>query len=285
AKETFPKSIEIYTDVPQELWTVSGDATQLHQVLINLCVNARDAMIDGGTLSITAENLVIDDNYARMHLDAQVGPHIAMTVSDTGSGIAPKILDRIFEPFFTTKELGKGTGLGLSTVMGIVKSHGGFIHVTSKPKQGTQFQVFLPATESTLPQPTVENADLPWGRNEQILVVDDEAAIRDITKTSLEAFGYRVITAHDGIDAIALYAQHKQEISAVLVDIMMPAMDGSTTIRTLQKINPQLKTIAMSGLVTSDKLTAAANAGVKTFLTKPFTAKELLQTLQQLLRS
>jgi PAS domain S-box-containing protein len=283
AKETFPKSIEIYTDIPNELWTVSGDATQLHQVLMNLCVNARDAMANGGTLNITAKNLVIDDNYARMHLDAQVGPHIVISVSDTGDGIPAKILDRIFEPFFTTKDMGKGTGLGLSTVMGIVKSHGGFIHVMSKPKQGTEFQVFLPATEAMLPLSVVENNELPWGNNEQILVVDDEAAIRDITKTSLEAFGYRVITAHDGIDAIALYAQHKEDISAVLVDMMMPSMDGSTTIRTLQKINPQLKSVAMSGLVTSDKLTAAVNAGVKTFLTKPFTAKELLQTLQQLL--
>ncbi|MEP0817341.1 MULTISPECIES: PAS domain S-box protein [Trichocoleus] len=285
AKETFPKSIEIYTDIPQELWPVSGDATQLHQVLMNLCVNARDAMNEGGTLSITAENLLIDENYAQMHLDAQAGSYIVVTVSDTGAGIPPEILDRIFEPFFTTKDLGKGTGLGLSTVMGIIKSHGGFVHVSSKLNQETHFKVFLPATEATVPQPIAEASDLPWGRGEQILVVDDEAAIRDITKTSLEAFGYRVLVANDGIEAIALYAQHKDDLSAALVDMMMPSMDGPTTIRTLQKINPQLKTIAVSGLVTSDKLVAAAKAGVKTFLNKPFTAKELLQTLDQLLHT
>ncbi|HEY9747905.1 MAG TPA: response regulator, partial [Allocoleopsis sp.] len=272
-------------DIPRDLWSVQGDTTQLHQVLMNLCINARDAMLGGGILSITAKNVRIDDSPMRTQLDVVSGSYVEIAVTDTGTGIPAAILDRIFEPFFTTKEVGKGTGLGLSTVTGIIKSHSGFIHVNSQLQKGTQFKVFLPATEAALPQVARENSELPWGNNEQILVVDDEAAIREITKTSLEAFGYRVITAQDGIDAIALYAKHKEDISLVLVDMMMPSMDGPTTVRTLQKINPQLKTIAMSGLVSSDKLIAAANIGIQTFLNKPFTAKELLQTLHQVLHS
>jgi PAS domain S-box-containing protein len=277
-RETFPKSLEVSTCIPSNLWTIYGDATQLHQVLMNLCVNARDAMPNGGTLTICAENFLVDENYARMHLDAQVGSYIAITVSDTGVGIAPEILDRIFEPFYTTKEFGKGTGLGLSTVLGIIKSHGGFINVYSEIGKGSQFKVFLPAqqTPETLEEPEKE---LPSGNGELILVVDDEDSIRDITKTSLEIHNYKAITACDGIEAIALYAEHRDEISVVLTDMLMPSMDGLTTIRTLKKINPNVKIIAVSGLASTEKVNAAADIGVKAFLSKPYTAKQLLQTI------
>lgn len=283
-KETFPKSIEVYTDIPPNLWTVSGDATQLHQVLMNLCVNARDAMLNGGTLKICAENLFIDEHYARMHLEAKVGPYIVITVADTGTGISPEIVERIFEPFFTTKELGKGTGLGLSTVMGIIKSHGGFITVYSEMGRGTEFKVYLPAVEA-MEALEVPDAELPLGHGELVLVVDDEAAIREITKTSLETYNYKAITASDGIEAIALYAEHRDQISLVLTDMLMPSMDGATTIRTLQKINPDVKIIAVSGLASTDKQTAAISAGVKTFLSKPYTAKELLTTINRVLNN
>lgn len=203
AKETFPKSIELSTDIGQNLWTVSGDATQLHQVLMNLSVNARDAMPDGGTLSISASNLVIDENYTRMNLEATVGAYIVITVADTGIGIPPAILDRIFEPFFTTKVLGKGTGLGLSTVVGIIKSHGGFVNVHSEVGKGTQFKVYLPASE-VIETTELEEVESPTGHGELILVVDDEAAIREITETSLLTYNYKVLTASDGIEAIAL---------------------------------------------------------------------------------
>jgi signal transduction histidine kinase/ActR/RegA family two-component response regulator len=284
AKQTFPKSIEFSTSIPQYLGTVFGDATQLHQVLMNLCVNARDAMPDGGTLTISAENLFIDQNHAKMNLDAQVGPYIVITVADTGTGIPPEILDRIFEPFFTTKEIGKGTGLGLSTVIGIIKSHGGFVKVYSEVGRGTQFKVYLPEAEVDQITP-VEDLELPTGKGELILVVDDEAAIRDITKTSLETYNYRALTASDGIEAIALYAEHRQEISVVLTDMMMPSMDGATTIRTLRKIEPHVKIVAVSGLVSNDKLAQVASIGVKTFLPKPYTTKELLTTLHEVLSS
>ncbi|MBW4644397.1 MAG: response regulator [Goleter apudmare HA4340-LM2] len=277
-KETFPKSIELNTQIQQHLWNVCGDPTQLHQVLMNLCVNARDAMPNGGVLKIHTENFLIDENYASMNLDAKVGAYVVITVTDTGTGIKPEILDRIFEPFFTTKEFGKGTGLGLSTVLGIVKSHGGFIKVSSQERKGSQFKIFLPAQEA---QEILEesNLALPTGNGELILVVDDEAAIRDITKASLESYNYKAITACDGIEAIALYAEHRNEISLVLTDMVMPSMDGITTIRTLQKINPDVKIIAVSGLTSSDKVNVAYEIGIKAFLSKPFTANQLLQTI------
>jgi PAS domain S-box-containing protein len=277
-QETFPKSIAVVTQIPQQLWTVSGDATQLHQVLMNLCVNARDAMPNGGTLKISAANLLIDENYTRMNLDAQVGPYVVVTVSDTGTGISADILDRIFEPFFTTKELGEGTGLGLSTVLGIVKSHGGFLNVTTEEGKGSEFKVYVPAQDSQEIVEEVENT-IPVGNGELILVVDDEAAIRDITKTSLESHNYKAITASNGIEAIALYAENQDKISLVLTDMVMPSMDGLTTIRTLKKINPQVKIIAVSGLVTNDKVNAVYKMGIQAFLPKPYTARQLLQTI------
>jgi PAS domain S-box-containing protein len=281
-KETFPKSIEISTDVLQDLWMVSGDSTQLHQVLMNLCVNARDAMPNGGSLSIYAENVLIDENYARMNLEAKEGPYIVMTVSDTGVGIAKEILDRIFEPFFTTKDVGKGTGLGLSTVLGIVKSHGGFVNVYSEPGTGTSFQVYLPAVEG---METITPEQLPpqTGHGELILIVDDEVAIQEIAKTSLETHNYKTLIASDGIEAIALYAQNRDKIDAVLMDIMLPTLDGLTAIRTLQKINPLVRIIASSGLMSDKKLSAVAAIGINTFLVKPYTVNELLLSLHKVL--
>ncbi|MHC5594650.1 MAG: hybrid sensor histidine kinase/response regulator, partial [Nostoc sp.] len=281
-KETFPKSIEISTDVPQDLWMVSGDSTQLHQVLMNLCVNARDAMANGGSLSISAENLVIDENYARMNLEAKEGTYTVITICDTGVGIPREILDRIFEPFFTTKDVGQGTGLGLSTVLGIIKSHGGFVNVYSEPGSGTSFKVYLPAVEG---METLSPEHLPpqIGNGELILVVDDEVAIQEITRTSLEAHNYKTLIASDGIEAIALYAKNMDKINVVLMDIMLPSLDGLTAIRTLQKINPQVRIIASSGLMSDNKLSAVAAIGVNTFLSKPYTVNELLLSLEKIL--
>lgn len=285
AKQTFSKAIEIRTDIlTPNLWAIYGNATQLHQVLINLCVNARDAMPDEGILQISARNFCVDAQYARMNIEAKVGSYVVITVSDTGIGIRHEIIDRIFEPFFTTKEVGKGTGLGLSTVIGIVKSHGGFVKVLSKVGEGTQFQVYLPAmlARETKGSP-VERGELPTGQGELILVVDDEDSIREITKTSLETYGYKVLTASDGIEAIALYTQHKENISIVLIDMMMPSMDGPTAIGVLHKINPQVKIIGVSGLVLNPKMIEQIGNNVKAFLPKPYTSDELLRNLQLVL--
>lgn len=284
ARRTFPKSIDTHTNILPALWMVFADATQLHQVLMNLIVNARDAMPDGGTLSISAENLWIDENYARMHVDAKVGSYIKVSISDTGTGIPPEIMDRIFDPFFTTKELGKGTGLGLSTAMGIIKNHGGFVHVYSEVDKGSCFQVYLPSKDGN-EAITVADTALPHGNGELILVVDDEVSICEITKTTLESHNYRVLIASDSIEALALYAQQKDAISVVLIDLIMPGMNGSTTILTLQRMNPHVQIIAMSGLIVSGATFQNKNLGIQGFLPKPFTALALLNTLQAVLQT
>ena len=281
--ETFPKAIELSVDAPKTLWTVNADVNQLHQVLMNLCVNARDAMPDGGKLSIQAENFTIDSEYARLHLDAELGAYVKITVTDTGVGIPPEIIDRIFEPFFTTKEIGRGTGLGLSTVIGIVRSHGGFIEVTSDKRRakGTQFQVFLPASD-TLDSQIVANEAISLGNGELILVVDDESSILEITKATLETYNYQVITAKNGIEAVATYANNKEAVSLIIMDIMMPGMDGKTAIRTLKQIDPDVKVIAVSGLITSQEIIKELDEDVTAFLSKPYSNEDLLKTVYEI---
>lgn len=277
AQETFPKSIELFLDVPPDLLPIFGNATQLHQVLMNLCLNARDAMPNGGTLRVQAENSFIDQHYANINIDAAVGMYVIITVTDSGVGISTENLERIFEPFFTTKEVGKGTGLGLSTAIGIIKSHGGFINVYSEVGR-TQFKIYLPSADHQA-QHVISEHELLAGAGELILIVDDEIAIQEITKLSLETYNYRVLVANDGVEALALYAVHKKEIDLVLLDMMMPAMDGKITIQTLQEINPSVKIIAISGLVFHDKIVGRTGNGVRAFLRKPFTANELLKTI------
>jgi len=284
-RETLPKSIEINFKIPDDLWIISADATQMHQVLMNLCVNARDAMPEGGSISIKAENIVVDENYARMHLEAKPGRFVVISVTDTGPGMAPEIQSRIFEPFFTTKEMSKGTGLGLSTALTIVKSHGGFIKVYSELHKGTQFSLYLPALDIPgAPDFAAAQTDLPLGQGELILVVDDEESIREITRGTLETFGYSVLTASDGTEALAIYADRKNEIAVVLTDMVMPFMDGPVTIRALQRMNPDVRIIAASGLGTGQRAGEGTLEGVAVFLNKPYTAEKLLKTLSQVLK-
>lgn len=280
---TFPKSISIRTELPpSSLNLVYADPTQLHQILMNLCVNARDAMPDGGILTLSASNVVIDESYARTQLDAKAGNYVMIAISDTGTGIPPEVVDRIFDPFFTTKEVGKGTGLGLSTVLGIIKSHAGFIEVDSRIGQGTCFKVYLPTSKNQSTSSTATLELLP-GHGELILVVDDETSIQDITKTMLEDQNYRVLTASDGFEAISLYVKHNQEIAVVLMDLMMPEMDGLTAIRTLKKMNAEVKVIATSGLVLDNTLADVSSVGVDVLLPKPYTAEALLKELRRIL--
>jgi len=285
AEETFPKSISLRMDAPKDLWTISADPTQMHQVLLNLCVNARDAMPEGGILTVSAENVTLDENYASLNIEASPGPHVALSVSDTGTGIHPHILERIFEPFFTTKDPGYGTGLGLSTGLAIVKGHGGFFTVYSEAGKGSTFRAYLPALENASPDqgPPADDAALPHGHGELILVVDDEANIRDVTKETLEAGGYRVLTAIDGTHAVATYAEHRESIDAVITDMIMPFMDGLATIRAIRKLSPGAIIIANSGFAGDPQTTRAVQSGADAFLTKPYTARKLLGILHETL--
>jgi PAS domain S-box-containing protein len=284
-KDTFPKDIRMEFSIPNDIWTILGDPTQVHQILLNLCVNARDAMPNGGSLSVKVENCVLDEHYAAMNLQAQAGRYVQISVADTGTGIPPNLLDKIFEPFFTTKAINKGTGLGLSTVMAIVKSHGGLINVYSEPNKGTTFKVYLPAMEmsSEARKEQLEQASLPRGNGEVVLLVDDEASILTITTQTLLAFGYNVLAATDGAEAVAVYAERKNDIAVVLTDMAMPIMDGAATIRALTKMNPKLKIIAASGLHANADMTKASGVGIKHFLTKPYTAETLLKAMRTIL--
>lgn len=280
ARSTFPRSIQVRMKIPRDLFPILGDATQLHQVLLNLYVNARDAMPVGGTLQVEAANIHIDES----HPNRQVtGPHIALTVSDTGHGMPPEVLDKIFEPFFTTKELGKGTGLGLSTVMGIVKTHRGFVTVSSEVGRGTSFRVFLPAADSKASAPAQKRQPPPSGSGELILVVDDEKAILEMTKLMLEAYNYRVLTAFDGVEAIDLFTKNRDEIKAVVTDMMMPNLNGPQLVRKLQELAPDLKVIGVSGLGSEASLNKAGKEFVKSFLRKPFSPESLLVKLREIL--
>lgn len=282
--ETFPRPITIHTEEPTGLSAVEGDATQLFQVLMNLCVNARDAMPHGGTLTLTAANVEITSDDLAAQPQAQPGRYVCLTVADTGEGIPVHIREQIFDPFFTTKEPGRGTGLGLATAHRIVTRHSGFIAVNSEVGQGSQFHVYLPAATSTDPAPPESEAQvLPVGHGELILVVEDEAAIREVTRETLETYGYQVITASEGTGAVALYAQHLAEVKAVVLDLVVPAMDGRALIRALRKLNPHCIIIGTSGLLLHEQLSDPAWEGITQFLSKPFTAEKLLKTLAAVL--
>lgn len=282
--ETFPKSIRVETQVTRDLWLVAGDPTQLHQVLLNLCVNARDAMAKGGELKITASNVKVVNELIAPVGSTEPTPHVLITVSDTGCGIAPEHREKIFQPFFTTKPPGIGTGLGLSTSLAIVKNHGGFIHVNSKPDGGAEFKVYLPAVAKTVSASSAtEHFQMPRGNGELILVVDDEASVRMIMGQTLQTFGYRILTASDGLSAVSIYQQRYSEIAAVIVDMMMPVMDGVATIRKLAEINPNLRAIVASGWeVEKGRMEPVSNC-VKAFLLKPYTAGTLLKMMNDVL--
>jgi PAS domain S-box-containing protein len=283
-ERTFPKSIQTEFRVDEKLWPIMGEATQLHQVLLNLSVNARDAMPNGGRLLIEAENVLLDTNYQLINPEAKPGPYVVLRVTDSGTGIPPDIRDKIFEPFFTTKEVGQGTGLGLTTVLTIVKGHKGFVHVYSEPRKGTTFKVYLPAQpEGRVEVAPISELRLPRGAGELVLIVDDEEIVRATAKMVLERNGYRVIEAHDGAEAVALYAQHQANIAVVLTDITMPIMDGIAVMHAIRRINPDARIIGASGLGSNSKLASLTGAGLTHFIPKPFTAEALLQILQKVL--
>ncbi|MGV3659985.1 MAG: hybrid sensor histidine kinase/response regulator [Prosthecobacter sp.] len=287
-QDTFPKNIRCAAALATDLPSLLGDPTQLHQILLNLCVNARDAMPNGGSLSITAKSITLDESAAAMQMHAKPGTYVSISVKDTGTGIPHEVVEKVFDPFFTTKEVGKGTGLGLSTVLAIAKSHGGFVKVVSEPGQGSTFTVCLPAmssVEKTVEEPVVVEQPQPMrqGAGQLILIVDDEENVRNITQQTLETLGYRTMGAADGVEAVALYSRHNTEIAAVLTDMMMPIMSGPATIQVLQRINPAVKIIAASGITQNGGLAKAAEMGIKHLLPKPYSAQSVMSTLHKLL--
>jgi two-component system, cell cycle sensor histidine kinase and response regulator CckA len=282
AEKIFPKSIVFHSDIATGLWCVEGSSVQLNQVLMNLCINARDAMPHGGTLTLSAKNLVIDENNIQMHSEAHLGPYVVITVLDTGFGISADAMGRIFELFFTTKQDNQGSGLGLSIVADIVKIHHGFVAVSSRVDRGSQFQVYLPALK-TIATSLEEALSLPRGNAELILVVDDEVTILETTKLLLENFGYQVLMAQDGIVALSLYRQHQDKVSAVLMDMMMPSMDGETAILGLKDINAQVKIIANSGLPLNHPSTLEFGSNINALLPKPYSIEMLLKTLREVI--
>ncbi|MBL9188450.1 MAG: response regulator [Opitutaceae bacterium] len=282
------KTCEVKSSFPNDLWTMEGDATQIHQIMLNLCVNARDAMPQGGRLTLTAANLWIDEAFASMQPGAQPGPHVSFEVADTGRGIPPEILPKIFEPFFTTKEPGRGTGLGLATVQTIARSHGGFVQVSSRVGQGTSFKVFLPAKpDARAAEPDMTPDLFQRGAGELVLVVDDDEALREMLQRSLEANGYRTLGARDGTEGLTHFLQHRNEVRLIITDVMMPHLDGTAMVRALRRIDPAVCIVASSGVDVGEGSDGPRkelmSLGVSAFLQKPYRSDKMLRLVRELI--
>jgi CheY-like chemotaxis protein len=281
--DTFPKNIHSEVKTSGDIWPVLGLATPLYQVLLNLCVNARDAMPEGGSLIIMAENVNIDDEAAARYSEAKPGNYVCVSVADTGKGISAEQMEKIFRPFYTTKSPGKGTGLGLSTSLNIIKNHGGFLVVDSVVGHGTEFKFYLPALMERSPSsPALSSPAMPMGNGESILVVDDEAIVLVIARTALENYGYRVLTASNGLEAISLVNEKARAIDLVITDMVMPHLGGPATVTALRRINPDIKIIA-AGDSEGEAVGPMAQLKMQAFLTKPFTVEKLLKTTQSVL--
>ena len=285
-QETFPKSINLRTALAEDASEIIGDATQIHQVLLNLCVNARDAMPEGGTLTLSARNIRLDGRVADRNPGICAGSYLAIEVADTGTGMTPEVRERIFTPFFTTKPVGKGTGLGLATVRDIARNHGGFVEVWSETGLGTRFTVYFPALEDKAVNATrATSSPLPLGHGELVLVVDDEQSVLKLAKNLLEMHGYRVLTAVDGREALATFSVHCAAIRAVIIDLMMPNLGGASTIKEMRARASSLPIIAISGASPQDgEADDYVGEGI-VFLSKPFTVQRLLAALQDALSS
>ena len=286
-RETFPKNINILIKNLNDLWLINGDPTQIHQVLLNLCVNARDAMPDGGDLTLGAKNMYVDSQFASIYPKVKPGPYVKFTISDTGTGMSAETMDRIFDPFFSTKELHDGTGLGLSTTHGIVQSLGGFISVESEVNEGSTFNIYIPAELSTSNiQPTPEGkASHPVVNGELILLVDDNIEFRKVTQETLENHGYKVLVAEDGTEALAQFTKHGNDVKVMITDIAMPHLDGTTLVRTLKRMNSEMKFIVSTGLGEKSTIQKFEDLGVKIFLKKPYNTDTLIGALHDVKKS
>jgi PAS domain S-box-containing protein len=280
-RRTIDPRIQIDVRTVPDLWSVRADPGHVNQVLMNLCLNARDAMPEGGRLLLSTENVAVDEDYVRQHLDARPGEFVRLRVEDTGQGIPPEQLPRIFEPFFTTKGPGKGTGLGLAMVFGIIKQHEGWIDCTSKVNEGTCFDIYLPRTGGS-PAAVAEASPVPGGGTETILLVDDEPLLRDLGRTTLERYGYRVLLAEDGKQSVEIYQQMGKAIDLVILDLTMPRRSGREVLRDLQQMNPDVRVVLASGYF-AEPTTEPSQEGVMGFIQKPYREQDLARTVRAIL--
>ena len=285
-RETFPKNISLSVQYPKDLGTVVANVTEVHQILLNLCLNARDAMPKGGQLCITAENVTVEEQFAREQLNGRPGPHVLLRVTDTGTGIAPQVMEKLFEPFFTTKPAGSGTGLGLATTMGIVRSIGGFITVASRPEEGSEFGVYLPLCGTACSSSAGgDDASVPHGQNELILVVDDEEHIRHAIDRSLLSHGYSTLLALDGAQALEELRVHGDRVQLIVTDLMMPRIGGLEFVQSIPQCHRHIPIITMSGLPKDQGSFSALQIPEMLHLAKPFSSKKLILAVHEVLQS
>ena len=283
-KEIFPKNIIINFNIPNDLWPIKGEPTQLHPVLLNICINSRDAMPEGGEIHLKAEKEYLDQSYVAVFPGAKAGNYVKFEITDTGHGMAKETIKYIFDPFYTTKKEGHGTGLGLSISHGIIKNHGGFITVNSKEGYGSTFKIYLPAvTNEVVNSLNSDKPSIPKAQGELILVVDDEPPICDMVVQVLESQGYNVLTAKDGTEALAIYIKQQNKIQLVLTDIVMPQMDGLRLTRTLKKLKPDLNVIASTGQGQEKERNELKDVGIKIILEKPYTSNSLQVAVHEVL--
>jgi len=276
-RRTIDPAITIAVDAAPNLWNVQADPSQMNQVLMNLCLNARDAMPKGGRLLIETSNGVLNEEYAGRHAEARPGEFVRLRVEDTGHGMSPEVRQRIFEPFFTTKEAGRGTGLGLAMVYGIIKQHQGWIDCYSEVDRGTQFDIYLPRFQpahEAVPGPTLSQT--PAGGHETILLVDDEPMIRTLGENILQSYGYQVILAEDGAKAVEIYRRDWPRINLVILDLTMPGLAGRDAYEQLVKINPEVRVLFASGY-SAEEIAQLPDDRVQGFVRKPYLPEELAQ--------
>ncbi len=280
--ETYPPNIVVNFAVPKELWMVEGNSTELHQVLVNVCLNAREAMPRGGTLTIAAANVTLEEADAAAIPNAKPGKYVVWKIADTGIGISAKNLDRVFDPFFTTKEVGRGPGLGLSTVLGIIHGCSGAIQLKSEPGRGTEVKIYLPVAASGIETPARSLPDAPHGSGELVLIIDGDEALGVVVERVLAASGYRVLACADESEGVEIYRRHWRQVGAVLVDLMMP--DIEKVVSGLRQINPKVKLVA-SSTMSPGQVPANLCVPEELLLRKPYKTAVLLDTLEKVLRA
>ena len=280
---TIPKMIQIELKLTEDPTLINADASQIEQIIMNLAVNAGHAMPEGGNLVIETKAVNLDKAYCLVHIEAIPGPYVLLSVSDTGHGIDKKTMERIFEPFFTTKGPGIGTGLGLSMVYGIVKQHGGHITCYSEPGSGATFKIYFPAIASEVQSEKAMDLLAPQGGTETILLVDDDESVLDVGNQILLEYGYRVITASNGREALEIYSAEHESISLVILDLFMPEMGGKECLRALLKMDPNVRILVASGFTQDAEIGEALDSGARGFIGKPFDMPQLLDNIRKII--